>query len=176
MKQPLQSSGRSNAITETARRGAGLGGVIIAACNASFAIIEAFRRLAGRPSVEQVSTQTLIRYMSGHEPLMVLVDVRDQAERSISRIPGSISKRQYEADPQRYAGKTVVPYCTVGGRSYLYARKLVVAGVAAKNYRDSVLGWIHAGQPLETPDGRPTRLVHPYWRVFKVPSNYQIRT
>jgi len=31
-------------------------------------------------------------------------------------------------------------YCTVGGRSYLYARKLVAGSVDAVNYRDGILG------------------------------------
>ncbi|WP_168567132.1 hypothetical protein [Crateriforma spongiae] len=64
---------------------------------------------------------------------------------------------------------------TVGGRSYLFARKLVAKGIDAVNYHASILGWCHAGLPLETPDGESTNAVHPYWRIFRVPDQYDVK-
>ncbi len=155
---------------------AGLGAAMIAVCNAAFSTIETVRRLLGRPPVNIISTRNVQQGVSDDGRPIVLVDVRDPSERSISSIPGAISQRQYEADADRHRGKIVVPYCTVGGRSYLYARRLVARGIEAENYRDSILGWIQDGQPLETPDGRPTNHVHPYWRIFKLPAGYETRT
>jgi rhodanese-related sulfurtransferase len=91
-------------------------------------------------------------------------------------IPGAITRDEYEAAVKSLAGRRVVVYCTVGGRSYLYARKLVATGVEAANYRDGILGWCRVGLPLESPDKNPTNAVHPYWRVFNVPDQYEVRT
>ena len=114
--------------------------------------------------------------MVDEDPPIILVDVRGEAERSVSRIPGSITADEYESNRRRYADKIIVPYCTVGGRSYLYARRLVEAGTASNNYRASILGWCRSGLPLETADGQPTRRVHPYWRIFSVPDDYEAHT
>jgi len=106
----------------------------------------------------------------------VLVDVRSKSEQAVSRIPGALTQQQYEAEVEALAKRRVVVYCTVGGRSYLYARKLVAAGREATNYRDGILGWCRAGLPLESPDKHPTTAVHPYWRIFHVPDPYEVKT
>jgi len=106
----------------------------------------------------------------------VWVDVRSRSEYSVSRIPGAITQGEYEADAGALAGRQVVVHCTIGGRSYLYARKLMAGGVDAVNYRDGILGWCRAGLPLETSDNHLTTAVHPYWRIFHVPEQYEIRT
>ncbi len=43
-----------------------------------------------------------------------LLDVRSDEERNVSTIPGSISKTEFEASPEKYADKEVVCFCTVG--------------------------------------------------------------
>lgn len=152
-----------------------LGDGIIWLCDAGFGAIEAVRRLLGRPKVKTIATSDLQAAMSsGDSP--VLVDVRSDSERAVSRIPGAITQREYEAVAEELAGRQVVAYCTVGGRSYLFARKLVAGGVDAVNYRDSILGWCRAGLPLESPDGKATNEVHPYWRIFRVPDAYEVKT
>lgn len=103
----------------------------------------------------------------------VLVDVRAAKEQAVSMIPGAITAQQYEKNRKRFAGKTVIAYCTVGVRSEEYARKLVSSGKAALNFKGSILAWCEANHPLVTPDGKPTKRVHTYSaRYNKVPSKY----
>ncbi len=153
-----------------------LGDLIIRLCNSGFGTIEATRRLFGRPEVGTISTSDLHSAMSSDGTPPVLVDVRSDAEQTVSRIPGAITQQEYEAGAGAFAGRKVAVYCTVGGRSYLYARKLVAAGVDATNYRDGILGWCRDGLPLESPDKQATTAVHPYWRIFHVPDQYEVKT
>lgn len=153
-----------------------LGDLIIRFCNGGFGAIEAVRRLMGRPEVGTVSTSELVDAMSSDDDSIVLIDVRSDSEMAVSRILGAMTQREYEAAAEELAGRRVVAYCTVGGRSYLYARKLVAAGVDATNYRDGILGWCREGLPLESPDKQATTAVHPYWRIFLVPDQYEVKT
>lgn len=89
------------------------------------------------------------------------VDVRPEEERVVSYIPGSIDKQTFESNPQAYAGRTIVTYCTIGARSGLYAKKLVKNGWDAHNLAGSLLLWTHAGLPLQDEAG-PTYKVHTY--------------
>ena len=155
---------------------ASLGDFIIRLCDLGFGTIESVRRLLGRPHVETISTAELRSLLASVDQSVVLIDVRGQSEQAVSKIPSAITQREYEADPASCANKKFVVYCTVGGRSYLYARKLVAAGIDAKNYRDGILGWCRAELPLETPDKQDTTLVHPYWRIFRVPEQCKVKT
>ncbi|MCO8125342.1 rhodanese-like domain-containing protein [Stieleria sp. TO1_6] len=152
-----------------------IGDAIILLGNVSFAAMEVTRRAVGRRSVPTISTEQLCDDQQQPRSCFQLVDVRSHAEQAVSMIPGAITAEQYESAPQRHQAQTIVPYCTIGGRSYLYARRLVASGIDAKNYRDSVIGWCRHELPLVTPEGVPTRAVHPYWRVFTVPSSYTIK-
>ncbi|MEZ4317791.1 MAG: rhodanese-like domain-containing protein [Myxococcota bacterium] len=91
----------------------------------------------------------------------VLVDVRPEEERKVSMIPGAITKEAFEADPEKYRGQTIVPYCTIGARSGLYAKKLMNDGWEVRNLKGSLLSWTYAGLPLEDENG-PTHRVHTY--------------
>ena len=154
---------------------ASLGDFIIRLCDIGFGTIESVRRWLGRPNVQTISTDELRRHLAGGDQSLVLIDVRGQSEQAVSKIPGAITQREYEADPASFAHKKLVVYCTVGGRGYLYARKLVAAGIDAKNYRDGILRWCRAELPLETPDGRATNELNPHWRIFRVPEQYKVR-
>ena len=153
-----------------------LGNQIIRLCNVGFGAIEASRRVFGRPTVETITTAGLQLAMNADDSSPVLVDVRSGSEQAVSRIPGAITQQEYEARKEELVGRHVVTYCTVGGRSYMYARKLVASGVDASNYRDSILGWCQAGLPLESPSGRATNEVHTYWRMFHVPDEYDVKS
>ncbi|WP_442511861.1 rhodanese-like domain-containing protein [Novipirellula sp. SH528] len=153
-----------------------IGNLIIRLCDSGFGTIEATRRFLRRPEVRTISTSDLRSALKSDNTPPVLVDVRSDAEQSVSRIPGAITQQEYEAEADAFAGRQVAVYCTVGGRSYLYARKLVTAGVNATNYRDGILGWCRDGLPLESPDKQPTTAVHPYWRIFHVPDQYEVKT
>lgn len=150
--------------------------LLIRLCDGGFGAIEEVRRRLGRPHVKTISTSGVQSQMTGDTSKPVLVDVRSRAEHSVSRIPGAITQAEYEADADSLADRPAIVYCTVGGRSYLYARKLVAAGIDAANYRDGILGWCRAELPLESPDKRSTAAVHPYWRIFRVPDRYEVKT
>ena len=149
---------------------------IIRLCDGGFGAIERVHRWLGRPRVETISTNEVHLLMTPDRSSPVLVDVRSRAEHSVSRIPGAITQEEYEVDADSLSDRRVIVYCTVGGRSYLYARKLVAAGIDAVNYRDGILGWCRAGLPLESPDKQPTAALHPYWRIFRVPDRYEVKT
>ena len=153
-----------------------LDNLIIRLCDGGFGAMESVRRWFGRKNVETISTAQLYSLMNTKRETTLLVDVRSRAEQAVSRIPGAITQQEYEAEAGNRLEQQVVVYCTVGGRSYLYARKLVAAGVDTKNYQDGILGWCRAGLPLESPDKQPTAAVHLYWRIFRVPEQYDVKT
>lgn len=105
-------------------------------------------------------------------PTFILVDVRSEAEYSVSMIPGAITKAQYERDQKNYSGRTVIPYCTVGGRSGQYAAKLAAKGVKVQNFKGSILAWCEKQLPLVTPKGDATKRVHIYSSRYQVPKIY----
>lgn len=107
------------------------------------------------------------------EPDFVLVDVRSPAEVNVSVIPGAITKEQFEKNRDDYEDRTVIAYCTVGGRSQRYAEKLSEQGVKVKNFKPSILGWVQAELPLVTLEGEPTNKVHIYSDRYSVPKKYQ---
>eukprot|EP00038_Savillea_parva_P013472 m.8408 g.8408 ORF g.8408 m.8408 type:complete len:218 (-) comp2532_c0_seq2:794-1447(-) len=91
----------------------------------------------------------------------VLIDCRTSAETSVSVIEGALLQRQFEAldlsSAPELAGKTLVPYCTIGYRSGTYARKLQkqlhdrsVDTIDVRN-GEGVLLWIHDGGMLVSP-------------------------
>ncbi len=106
----------------------------------------------------------------------VVVDVRSAAEVKISVIPGAVTQEQYEKNVDEYRDRLVIPYCTVGGRSSAYARKLDQAGVKVQNYKGSILEWVRAEKPLETLDGKATNRVHIYSDRYRIPPKYQAVT
>ncbi len=140
------------------------------------------------PQVKEISTAELRRLQTeqkkaeeqaeqaGKTPPaadFVIVDVRSPEEYRVSTIPGAITKSKYESNVKAYAGKTVIPYCTVGARSGRYARQLAAKGVKVVNYKDSIIGWCTNKLPLTGPDGKPTNAVHTVSPRYKVPSSYK---
>lgn len=103
----------------------------------------------------------------------VLVDVRSEAEMNIAIIPGAITKDEFEANRAKYADRTVIPYCAVGGRCSAYAAKLADQGLHVKNYKGSMLDWVICELPLVTPDGKPTDRVFAFGPNHKVPGKYK---
>lgn len=144
--------------------------------------------LFGGPKVETIETADLSKMLQQQQQAeakakeseetapqadFVVVDVRSDAEVSVSVIPGAITKAQYELERKKYEGRTVIPYCTVGGRSGAYAKELAKMGVKVKNYKGSILKWIDAGLPLVTLDGQPTNRVHTYSDRYRIPAKYE---
>ncbi len=104
---------------------------------------------------------------SGTPP--ILLDVRSDAERAVSVIPGAVVDAT--AIP---SGTEVVVYCTIGLRSGVSARELRQRGVDARNLRGGILAWIAAGGSVVDASGTPTHRVHVYGRRWNVlPQSYQ---
>ena len=123
------------------------------------------------PDVESVTVEEVGRLLETGS--VVLVDAREPRERAISWIPGAITAAEFERDPDRYAGRTVVAYCTIGHRSSEYARRQMDLGRRVLNLRGSLLAWTHAGGPLVSADGPTTRL-HVYGRPWDLaPARYE---
>ena len=142
----------------------------------------------GGAKVESIETETLSEMLTQRRKQMseaekkgaevpesdfVVVDVRSDKEVNVSVIPGAITKAQFEKDADKYRGKVIIPYCTVGGRSGAYAKQLAAKGVKVKNYEGSILKWIDAGLPLVTLDGQPTNRVHTYSDRYRIPAKYE---
>ena len=98
----------------------------------------------------------------------VFVDARTDAERTVSTLPAAVTEAAFLADPARFAGKTVIVYCTIGYRSGLVARTLAQQGIPALNLAAGILGWLHAGGPLVDGTGQPTKRVHVYGRTWNL--------
>lgn len=119
-----------------------------------------FRKQGDFEDIPEMTADDLSKAMQGDDK-PVIVDVREDAERAISTIPGAISKADFEAGADgAYKGKTVVSYCTISYRSGLYNKELIKKGRGdIFNLADGVLGWTGKGLPIEA-DGKPTKKLH----------------
>ena len=103
----------------------------------------------------------------------VLVDVRKKKEREVSIIAGSITREEYESHADQYEGYRVVSYCTIGYRSGKYSEQLRRDGVDAWNLEAGILGWVHAGKPVQS-EGEQSWRVHVYGRQWSLlPADYE---
>jgi sodium/bile acid cotransporter 7 len=101
------------------------------------------------------------------------VDVRSEAERAVSIIPGSISLEVYRESIDEFRVDPVMVYCTVGCRSAGYAQSFQEQGINAYNLRGGVIDWAHYGGKFATLDGTPTRKVHTHGRRWNLlPATY----
>lgn len=112
------------------------------------------------PDLPHLSVAQLLAEMESRQ--WVIVDVRPEAERKVSTLPGAVSSTQIEADPQRYQGQKLVAYCTLGVRSAKWAQHMRDQGLDVHNLAGSLLAWTHEGGPLVDASGAPTRRVHTY--------------
>lgn len=114
---------------------------------------------------------------------VTVVDVRLPEEVEVSRIPGSLTTAQFEAQKAELlaAGKKeVVAYCTIGYRSSAYAAKLREQGFDAKNLEGSIVRWAQKRYPLVAGGGsgdsaeQETKRVHVYGKQWALqPEDYE---
>lgn len=110
-----------------------------------------------------------LRQALGSAAPPVLLDVRTEAERAVSVIPGAV----FDADAIA-SGAEVIVYCTVGLRSGQTARQLRERGINALNLRGGILAWLAAGGTLVDAQGVPTQRVHVYGRRWNaVPQGFE---
>lgn len=124
--------------------------------------------------VPEVSTEQIRELQSNPDAnKVVLVDVRSKVEISVSTIPDAVARGEFESSFENYRDHVVITYCTIGGRSLLYARQLSKRGVDSRNFKAGIIGWCEAGLPLESPQGEDTKRVHTYSSMYHVPSEYE---
>lgn len=104
---------------------------------------------------------------------VVLVDVRSEEEISVSKIPDAMTRDEFESSFENYRDHVVIAYCTIGGRSLLYARQLSKRGVDSRNFKSGIIGWCEARLQLQSPEGSETRRVHTYSSMYHVPSEFE---
>lgn len=112
------------------------------------------------PAVESIDVAGLLELQRA-ERQIVVVDVRETAEQQVSMIPTAITRQEFEARQEDFAGAVVVTYCTAGYRSGLYAQELAARGWDVRNLAGSILAWTLEGQPLVDAQG-DTKRVHTY--------------
>lgn len=103
---------------------------------------------------------------------VVIVDVRGCEEQAVSMIPGAVTKEFFEAEvlPQlraqtSQAAPLVVPYCTVGYRSGIYAKELVEQhGLQNVRNGEGVIMWTFDGNGLVQPPAGPSGPAGPVTR------------
>ena len=127
----------------------------LAACDAEVA-----SHRAKFPDVAHIEPETL-RQMQSDGPVL-LVDVRSDAERAISTIPGALPLSKL---PRPLPDDVpLVTFCTVGFRSALEARRLLSTGGEASGRAvysmSGVLKWAHTGGVFVDAGGNPTRRLH----------------
>jgi len=122
------------------------------------------------PSVPVMTPQTLKKEMLTKN--IILLDVRPEKERKISVIPGSISLKIFHENKNKYKGKKIVAYCTIGYRSSKHAEILNKLGFNVYNLEGSLLGWINEGGHLETLHGKSTKRVFIYGGSQFLPQGY----
>jgi len=91
----------------------------------------------------------------------IFVDVREDKEYRVSRIPGALTKEEFEH--AKVSPETpLIIYCSVGYRSGKYGEKLVDMGVEnVYNLYGGIFKWSNDGKQLEDEDGATNRL-HTY--------------
>jgi rhodanese-related sulfurtransferase len=105
---------------------------------------------------------------------VLFVDCREDREREVSVIAGSLSMAEFEAVAADSRDRLIVTYCTIGHRSGVYAETLAERGFRARNLVGGVLAWAHAGRSFVDEDGNPVRRVHVYGAEWDLlPESYE---
>lgn len=109
---------------------------------------------------------------------VVFVDTREEEEMAVSKLPGAYDEAGFlallEADPNHFAGKTVVAYCTISYRSGKFAERMAARGVEIQNLAGGILAWVFEGGKVYDPRGRETRVLHVYGEEWNMaPSGFK---
>jgi rhodanese-related sulfurtransferase len=115
------------------------------------------------PEVPEVSPKEAMKLIQ--EGQVVLVDVRPAVERSVSKLPGAITKVEFLNNLDSYRGKTIIAYDTIGYRSGLFVEELRKKGIDVANLQEGMLGWLYAGGKVYDDKGE-TRRVHVYGSLW----------
>ncbi len=123
------------------------------------------------PGIAEISAEAALELTAGG--LVVFVDIRDPAEQGVSMLPGAITGEELLADPERFADRPLVAYCTVGYRSGKFVQRYRDRFSRLQNLEGGILAWLHAGGQVYHRN-LPTRRVHVYGERWTLqPAEYE---
>lgn len=97
------------------------------------------------PEVPQMAPEEMFELLKAGK--IQLVDLREDHERELCSIPGSVQIRSGELEQnlgKLATDKPVVFHCKGGGRATRAVKMLAARGIQAANLTGGVLGWIDA--------------------------------
>lgn len=117
------------------------------------------------PSVQQISPQTLSKWLGAGNQSVLLIDVRSPREFGVSHIHSAVNARTpteiLKAIIKNKPARTVL-YCSVGFRSSMLVTKLPDSTADETfNLEGSIFEWANEGRPVFHGD-RQVSCVHPY--------------
>jgi sodium/bile acid cotransporter 7 len=113
------------------------------------------------PTVPEIGAEKAVRLAAQVPPGAVFADVRTDAERAVSMLPGAVPAADVLGHPELFRGRPVVGYCTIGYRSAAFTAEAVRLGLDGRNLAGGILAWTFAGGPVRDAAGE-TRRVHVY--------------
>lgn len=119
------------------------------------------------PGAKPVSTAKLASWVEEGKGVVIL-DARAPEEFAVSRIPGARREATIEEAATGIDGsKSVVIYDAVGFHSAEWADVLAARGAEETFYLEGgIFQWANEGRPLVDADGKPTKKVHPYNKLW----------
>ena len=130
------------------------------------------------PDITAISASE-IKLLKRNGTRVHLVDVRDFEERSVSMIEGAISVQEFEYahnnhiyGPEACSDVLIVPYCTIGYRSGLYAQELIKRGYSNVRNGEGIIMWTHdIGSGIVDKSGMEVKRVHVYGPPWNLASS-----
>jgi sodium/bile acid cotransporter 7 len=124
------------------------------------------------PAVKDISPQQAVDLLKKDE--VVFIDTRKPAEMKVSMLPHAITQNEFLSHPEKYAGKTVVGYCTVSYRSGVFAREMDAKGIPVRNLEGGILAWTLEGGKVYDENGKETNRIHVYGKKWNyAPAGYK---
>jgi sodium/bile acid cotransporter 7 len=124
------------------------------------------------PAVMDISPQQAMDLLKKDD--VVFVDTRKPAEMKVSMLPHAITQNEFLSHPEKYAGKTVVGYCTVSYRSGVFAREMDEKGISVRNLEGGILAWTLEGGKVYDENGEETNRIHVYSKKWDyAPTGYK---
>ncbi|MDF1859833.1 MAG: rhodanese-like domain-containing protein [Verrucomicrobiales bacterium] len=153
--------------------------VLLAAGKCGYAKIESIQTMENAiaqvrrdfPRVKPASTKTVELYQASSMTLLI-VDARTEAEFAVSHLPGAlhftkVAEVAEAVDSMDKKPDTVLVYGALGFRSAEFAEKLQRGKVAnVEHLEGGIFQWANEGLPLVEPAGEPTKVVHPYNKLW----------
>ncbi|MEN8688670.1 MAG: rhodanese-like domain-containing protein [Desulfobacterales bacterium] len=123
-------------------------------------------------AVTDISPQRAMELLKKDD--VVFIDTRKPAEMKVSMLPHAIAQNEFLSHPEKYAGKTVVGYCTVSYRSGVFAREMADKGISVRNLEGGILAWTLEGGKVYDENGKETNRIHVYGKKWNyAPAGYK---